>query len=302
MLDPMDIPGTATAPWLLLGVVLGVLLVLLAGLATAFVVRRRRPTPPVQAPEPGLGRDDLPAFLESPPGSAAGPAVPQGGWAALTAPAVPVAPPPLPSRGRRDAVVVLTAMAVTALLLVGAVAAVVAISGPDGRRGAHSRDGVPAARDAAAARLTFGGLVLEPRTVGITATYPVVEVATDGDGAWARLEFPTFNCLTAEAPPDPGAAGCTPSVPEYAELRSPDLVVVEDGDGLRISGHFPTEVRPNGSVPEATGRAYDVRIAVRPADGGSGRGWRPAEGVLEVGAGRAETVDEPGVSVYRSNS
>jgi len=61
-------------------------------------------------------------------------------------------------------------------------------------------------------------------------------------------------------------------------------------------------VQPNGSVPEATGRAYDVRIAVRPADGGSGRGWRPAEGVLELGAGRAETVDEPGVSLYRSNS
>jgi hypothetical protein len=305
MLDRMDIPGTATAPWLLLGVVLGVLLVLLAGLIAAWVLRRRRPTPPVQPPRPDDGRDDLPAFLECPPGSGAGPTVPQAGWAALTAPAVPVAPPSppsLPSRGRRDAVVVLTAMAVTALLLVGAVAAVAATSGPDGRRGAHSRDGAPAARDAAAARLTFGGLVLEPRAVGITATYPVVELAADGDGAWARLEFPTFNCLTAEAPADPVAAGCTPSVPEYAELRSPDLVVDRDGHGLRVSGRFATEVRPNGSAPEATGRAYDVRIAVRPADGGSGRGWRPAEGVLELGTGRAETVDKPGVSVYRSNS
>ena len=300
MLDPMDIPGTATAPWLLLGVVLGVLLVLLAGLTAAVVLRRRRSAPAAQPPRTDDGRDDLLAFLESPPGSGAGPAVPQAGWAALTAPAVAL--PSLPSRGRRDAVVVLTAMAVTALLLVGVVAAVAATSEPDGRRGAHSRDGAPAARDAAAARLTFGGLVLEPRAVGITATYPVVEVATDGDSAWARLEFPTFNCLTAEAPADPVAAGCTRSVPEYAELRSPDLVVDRDDDGLRVSGRFPTEVRPNGSAPEATGRAYDVRIAVRPADGGSGRGWRPAEGVLELGTGRTVTVDEPGVSVFRSGS
>ena len=304
MLDGMDIPGaaagTATAPWLVLGAVLGVLLVLLAGLVAALVLRRRNPGPPAHGPAADDRRDDLPGFLESPPGSGAGPTVPQTGWAALTAPVAPAAPPP--ARGRRDAVVVLAAMAVTALLLVGAAAAVAATSGPGGRRDPHTRGHEPAARDAAAARLTFGGVVLEPRAVGVTATYPVVEVTTDGDRSRATVEFPTFNCLAAEAPADPVAAGCTRAVPEHAELTSPDLVVEPDGAGLRVSGRFPTEVRPNGSAPVSTGRAYELRITVRPVDGASGRGWRPAEGVLELGTGSAATVDEPGVSVLRSGS
>jgi hypothetical protein len=61
-------------------------------------------------------------------------------------------------------------------------------------------------------------------------------------------------------------------------------------------------VRPNGSAPVPTGRTYELRITVQPVDGASGRGWRPAEGVLELGTGRATTVDEPGVSVFRSDS
>jgi len=290
MLDGMDIPGaaagTATAPWLVLGAVLGVLLVLLAGLVAALVLRRRNPGPPAHGPAADDRRDDLPGFLESPPGSGAGPTVPQTGWAALTAPIAPAAPPP--ARGRRDAVVVLAAMAVTALLLVGAAAAVAATSGPGGRRDPHTRGHEPAARDAAAARLTFGGVVLEPRAVGVTATYPVVEVTTDGERSRATVEFPTFNCLAAEAPADPVAAGCTRSLPEYAELASPDLEVQRDGDGLRISGLFPTELRPNGSAPTPTGRAYDLRITVTPA--GEGRGWQPADGVLELGPDRAVTT------------
>jgi hypothetical protein len=313
MLGGMDIPGaapgTATVPWLVLGVVLGVLLVLLAGLTAALLLRRRLPKPPAAAPEAGAPpasyrEDDLPGFLESPPGSGAPTAVPQAGWAALAttaaAAAVP-APSPAPRR-RRDTVVVLTAMAVTALLLVGAAAAVAATSRPDGRRGHPDRAESAPARDGAAARLTFGGVVLEPRAVGVTATYPVVEVSTDGDQARAHVEFPTFNCLTGGAPADPVAAGCTRSQTEYADLTSPDLVVDRHGDGLRITGRFPTEVRPNGSAPVPTGRAYELTITVTPADGRSGRGWRPAEGVLELGPGRAATVDEPGVSVLRSGS
>jgi hypothetical protein len=297
-------------PWLVLGVVLGVLLVLLAGLTAALVLRRKAPGPPVAAPEApatpaGYGEDDLPGFLESPPGSGALPAAPQAGWAALTAPPAAAAPPPPPApRGRRDTVVVLTAMAVTVLLLVATAAAVAATSRPHDRREHHPGAGapVPRAGDGAAARLTFGGVVLEPRAVGVTATYPVVEVTTDGDGALAHVEFPTFNCLTEQAPADPVAAGCTRSQTEYADLTSPDLVVDRAGGGLRVSGLFPTELRPNGSAPVPTGRAYELEITVAPADGVPGQGWRPAEGVLQLGPGRAGTVDEPGVSVLRSGS
>ena len=291
--------GTATAAWLVLGVVVGVLIVLLAGLVAALLLRRRAPARPAAEPGhtgAGYREDDLPGFLEAPPGS--GTAVPHTGWAVLAAPPAAAPSPPPASRRRRDTVVVVTTMAVTALLLAGAAAAVAATSRADDRRGHHEE--AEAARDGAAARITFGGVVLEPRAVGITATYPVVEVATNAGGARAQVEFPTYNCLTAEAPADPVAAGCTRSVTEYAELATPDLVVDRDGDGLRVRGRFPTEVRPNGGAAEPTGRSYDLRITVEPADGAPGHGWRPAEGVLELGAGRAATVDD--VSVLRSGS
>ena len=60
--------GTAVAPWLVLGLVLGIGVVVLTGLATALVLHRR--TPRTAATEPaGFREDDLPGFLESPPGS-----------------------------------------------------------------------------------------------------------------------------------------------------------------------------------------------------------------------------------------
>lgn len=294
----MDIPtaaaGTAPVPWLVLGVVLGVLLVLLVGLSTALVLRwreaRRQPVVPDES------ADDLPGFLESPPGSGAAPA--QAGWATLTTSPVAAAPPPA-RPGRRDTVVVLTAMGVTAVLLVGVAAVVAATSRPDGRRGPPDRVEASRADDGAAARLMFGGVVLEPRAVGVTATYPVVEVSVEGDEARARVEFPTFNCLSGEAPADPVAAGCTRSVTEYADLTSPDLVVDQVGAGLRVTGRFPTELRPNGSAPVPTGRVYELVITAAPVDGRTVRGWRPAEGVLELGQERVATVD---VSVLRSGS
>jgi hypothetical protein len=306
MLGGMDISaaatGTATVPWLVLGVVLGVLLVLLTGLTAALVLRLTAPTPPPDEPVvPGDYRDDdLPGFLETPPGSGA--AAPQAGWAALTTTAAgPAADPPPPARGRRDTVVVLTSMAVTALLLIGAAAAVAATTRPHGRSG-QDRPADTAARGAGdvEARLTFGGVVLEPRAVGVTATYPVVQVTSDGGVARAHVEFPTFNCLSAAAPADPVAAGCTPSLTEYADLTSPDLVVDREEAALRVTGRVPTELRPNGGGAVPTGRVYELRISVAAADGPSVRGWQPAEGVLELGTGRADTVDEPGVSVLRS--
>lgn len=286
MLSPMDLPE------LVLGVVVGVGLVLLVGLITAALLRRRPATePPGEAA--GFRDDDLPGFLESPPGAAT--SDPRTGWATLAP--VDASPPPAPApRGRRDTLVVAAAMAGTALLL-GTAAAVAAVSGSDHR----SR---PAASDAASAeaRLTFGGVVLEPRAVGVTATYPVVELSSDGERARAKISFPTFNCLAGEAPPDPVAAGCAPAPTEYAELDSPDLTVGDDGDGLVVSGRFATETRPNGSAPVPTGRVYELRITVAPAGPRAADGWRPADGVLELGPGRASTVDEPGVSVLRSGS
>jgi hypothetical protein len=298
MLSAMDIPGaaatgTAAVPWLVVGVVLGVGLVILVGLGTALVLRWR--SGPAQD-DPG--GDDLPGFLESPPGSAT-PAA-SAGWAALAAP--PVHPEPVRRPGR-DARVPAIAMAVTALLLSGAAAAVAATtSRPDGRPAHTPASAAPTTTSGAAARLTFGGVVLEPRAVGVTATYPVVQVSGEDDATVARVEFPTFNCLTGDAPADPVAAGCARAGTEYAELRSPDLVVRTHGDVLQLAGRFPTELHPNGSAPSATGRSYELRITVTPVVGTARDGWRPARGTLELGPGRATTVDQPGLNVLRSGS
>jgi hypothetical protein len=308
MLTRMDIPGaaasgTAVVPWLVLAVVLGVVL---AGLVTALVLRRGS-TRSAPAEDHADDVDDLGRFLEFPPGSGTAPA--PTGWAALAPATGAEQPAPVPP-ARRDAVVVLTAMALTALLLLGIAAAVAAAAGAGGRQEGQGRHGQRAgsaatdrgAPDGVEARLTFGGLVLEPRAVGVTATYPVVAVATEGNRSRARVEFPTFNCLSAAAPVDPVAAGCTPSITEHAELRSPDLVVTPAGHGFRVTGRFPTEVRPNGSAPVPTGRVYELRITVTPADGTAPDGWQRAHGVLELGEERADTVDGPGLNVLRSPS
>ena len=53
----MELPGTA-APWLVLGVVLGILVPVLAGLAVVALRRRAAYAPPVPPPPPALTDDD----------------------------------------------------------------------------------------------------------------------------------------------------------------------------------------------------------------------------------------------------
>lgn len=291
----MDIPVTA-GPWLVLGVVLGILVPALAALGVLALRRdRSRPEAPVAAAPPpaGFGEDDLPAFLESPPGSVGTPAASSGGWAALGS---PVPPPPAPGNGanRSGSTAVLVAMAGTALLLIGAAAAVATARttdppdapSPERRTTEASRPGD------ASARLTFGGVVLERHAVGVTVAYPRVQVTTRADRAAAEIELVTFNCLRTEAPEDPVAAGCTPSVPEHAELSTPELSVAADGGALRVSGRFATVRRPNGSPPVPTGRVYELTVSAAPADGRAGEGREPATGLLRIGDDRVGTRDE----------
>src|SRR5215207_2771913 len=272
MLDRMDTGaagGTAsTAPWLVLGFLLGVAVLTLVGLA-AWALRNRSRTRPEAAADPDAGVvDDLPGFLESPPGARprVGPAT---GWASLS----PSPPPAAPA---------------------GAAAA-----GGSSADAPTTTTPSAAALDALDARLAFGGIVLEQRAVGVTAAYPRLEISSDGGNAAAHLELPTFNCLAAEAPEDPVAAGCSRTAPEYADLGSPRLRIERDGDGWAVSGRFRTELHPNGGPAEPTGRAYELRVTVLPAGEQDEEGWRPAEAVLELGPGRAGSVDGE-VSVRRS--
>jgi hypothetical protein len=306
----------STAPWLVLGSVLAVVLLALVVLVAVLVLRggrRRLPEPPTGAPQPVA--DDLPGFLEHPPGTPGSPAAAAAGWSALTAHPLPppepaAAPPPSP----RPTLLALGGLAVTTLLLVG-VAAVLAVAAQtrgdeaaapsgttaeappdlgDRTAGALAEVSLEPGRDGLASRLSFGGIVLERRAVGVTATYPVVRASSDGEDAVAHVELPTYNCLTDEAPDDPVAAGCHVSLTEYADLPTPELDVSRDGDRLRLSGAFPTYLRPNGTPPKWTGHVYELTITVEPTSGDPGDGPVPATGVLQLGADRTGTTGEDG--------
>jgi hypothetical protein len=362
--------GTSPDPVRWTGVSL--LLASAAGLAAASLTGRsararpnRVPAPTVGLPpdpaEPGPAAapaemlDDLPGFLESPPGSL--PAIPS----AAPVPAVsspvdrPVEPPgtgatvvpaagggPVPASRRGTTIATVTAVVV---LVAGAVLVAV----PTGRSGAGAGDGtatadstlpasgatatrtaptgsaatgpdaavpttpapatataagalafesVPLGGDGVAASVTFSGVVLEQRAVGLTVTYPSVSLTTDGRRSLAHVRLPTFNCLTAEPPADPVAAGCSRSLTEYADLADPALQVSRDGDRLDVVGLFPTYIRSNGSPPAYTGRAYQLTATVSP-DGAVRGGAAAATGVLRIGLGSAASTPVPGVNVLQ---
>ncbi|HEV7189291.1 MAG TPA: hypothetical protein VGN28_15475 [Blastococcus sp.] len=331
----MDVPAAAAWLWIVVGVGLAILLLTTAALVARAVARRRVPAPPPAGDDDG--HDDLPGFLDRPPGSAGTPDT-RDGWAALssTPAAVAEVPPAAPGR-RTDRLLVATAAA-AALLVVAAVVVGVATARHDRRADAgavrfdgtpprrhdwahqHPRRGgplptVPAAptpgqagagaladatlplgRSGLAAELTFGGVVLEPHAVGVTATYPRVRLTSDGTDAVAHVELPAYNCLAAAAPADPVAAHCTPTTTEYADLPSPALTVTRSRDGrVQLTGRFATYVRPNGTAPDWTGRVYALQITVTPAERRD-HGRVPATGELRLGADRAATT---GVSVLR---
>jgi hypothetical protein len=349
MLGAMDTPAAAallsrqaaTVPAVALGVVLGIVLLTVAGLIAYLVVRRPRASghdddasEPPAGTRPAFREDDLPGFLECPPGAT--PATARAGWPALGGAATPGPPPATPDTPRtgRDTRAVLGAMAMTALLLVGAAAAVATISrdgepGPrqsartpsaapstgdhpapvsaapspgDPGAGALAEESVPPGPGGLEVRLTFEGLVLERHAVGVTAAYPTVRLTSDDERSLAHVELPTFHCLTGEAPDDPVAAGCARSVTEYAELAGPALRVTERDGEVRLSGRFPSYVRPNGGPPVWTGRVYDVLVAAAPAAGPAPAGWRPAAGSLRLGSERSDSTGDPEVNLLRRGS
>jgi hypothetical protein len=284
MLAGMNIP-VAAAPWIVLGAVLGIMLLVTAGLTTLWLYRRsgRRP----DRPEAAGPHDDLPDFLERPPGSDgnAGPAT--GDWVPLAA-APPVGAAE-PSRRGRPPVAPLTAAVLALVLLVGVAAAAAVASRSEDRSPGDGSEASP--QRGMALELGFGGVVLEPRAVGVTATYPrVVVTARDGQ-AVADVELPTYNCLTAEAPDDPVAAGCTPAGTEHARLTTPELTVESGADGVvRVTGRFPTSWRPNGSTPVPTGRTYALEVTAKPAVAVRPGEWVPATGTLRLGDDSASTA------------
>jgi hypothetical protein len=287
---------------------------MLVGMDIPAAVRafRRRPAATSSATAPG-GRDDdsddysddLAEFLEHPPGFPGARNRQRSGWAALGAPAAGPAgadagPGSTVAGSRRTSRRVLAATAAVALLVGAATTLVLVLAlagGPASQRGSDST--VP--RWDIEARLVFGGVILERRAVGVTATYPELRLTGDGNDRRAEVELPTWNCLTDEAPADPEAAGCRRSPTEYADLASPDLRVAEHGNELRISGRFPTVVRPNGSPPAATGRSYDLVVTVDRGDRATA-GRQPVTATLRLGEDDTRTTGSDlaaGINVLR---
>jgi hypothetical protein len=310
MLPAMTIPGAAAGLLLAAGLALGVLLALLVPPA-----RARHGSRPATPPSPALPDDDLPGFLAAPPGSEGRRAVPRSGWAVLSPspepPPAPTTPPPLRARP------LALSAGLAALVLLAASVAVIATAGtrrpapaehdaarnaaplplpavPTAPRpgspgaGALAAADLPAARSGVRADLTFSGIVLERRAIGVTAAYPHVRVSDEAGAALAHVELVTFNCLADAAPPDPVAAGCSRVVPEYAELTSPALQVTRSGaGGLALRGRFPTYVRPNGTPAAWTGEVYELRIEVSPRTTARPGTDVPATGLLQLGSDRA---------------
>lgn len=318
MLPPMSIPGAAAVLLLAAGLALGVWLAALAPGARARARRRATAPPPPDAPV-----DDLPGFLAAPPGSDGQPALPRPGWAVLSAPPAPPPASEVPLNPRRGRVALIAGL--TALVLLAASAAVVAAAdprhpapapGPRAQRQAlrlpavppAPSPGDPGAGELAAATvptgahgvtadLTFAGIVLERRAIGVTAAYAHVRLSDDDGASLAHVELVTFNCLADAAPPDPVAAGCSRVVPQYAELTSPALQVTRSRDGgLAMRGRFPTYVRPNGTPAAWTGEVYALRIEVAPTTETRPGSPVPVAGFLYLGSDRARTT---AVSVVR---
>jgi hypothetical protein len=136
----------------------------------------------------------------------------------------------------------------------------------------------------------------------VTAAYPTVHLTADRERSLASVELPAFHCLSDEAPRDPVAAGCARSVTEYAELADPAVeVTVRDGE-VRLSGRFPTYIRPTGGPPAWTGRVYELTVTAAPAAGRAAAGWRPAVGSLRLGSERSESTGDPEVNRLRYGS
>lgn len=347
-----SVSATALGGWVAVALVLGLLAGVILGRALPGSARsphtRDRasgPAPTTDRPAgaalsadtagPGARRvlevDDLPAFLEHPPGSPP-PGRPAAGAAA---PAAPTPPSPAPAGGataagsaptttgsgrpageavsaRRTvlamvaAAAVLVAVAVLIALVSGGgptrdtpVRSAPAGSGPaEVPAGALASRSVPLGEEGMTARATFGSVLLEEWAVGVTVTRPALSVSTDGERALAHLRLPTFNCLARRPPGDPASAGCARGATELADLTGPALRVTRDGDRLQLTGRFPTYTRVPGRPATYTGRSYRLSATLA-ADGPIRDGRARATGVLRLGPASARTTGVPGLDVLQ---
>jgi hypothetical protein len=341
MLTPMDLAAAWAGPWLVLGVVIGLVL---AGVLAMAIRAGHRTRPPATAPDQpeqpeqpqGWVDDDLPGFLEQPPGVAPDVRTPES---AAPTPDPPLAAPtqrrrvPAHARGGPTAPEpgrVLVLLASVALVLVGIAAAL----------GVATTDGPPTAADPRPSAeqdprptwdlpdLTAFPERPEPGDPG-AGRLAAASVPIGDDGALARLAFegvvlerkavgvavayPSVSVTAAEVPGGPALAhvvlplwNClTDTAPEDAEAA-----------GCR---RLPTEYADLPSpaltvADDGEGLRISGRFATYLRPNGTAPEWtgrvyplavrvqpdgKGATGALHLGTERAESVDDLRLSELR---
>ncbi|NEK57240.1 hypothetical protein GCU56_05045 [Geodermatophilus sabuli] len=338
----MDSSAPAAVPWLVLGGALlalaGLATVWLTGRRDrppAAPASAAPPPVPAPPPAPRFADDDLPGFLDAPPGTPAPEPPARAGDAADREEPAAAEDPATTRALLAMASAALLLVAVLAGVAGGVRDADEAAAPPsaspappsppvepsapapqvpqlpgvptdplpgEGGAGTLANRSVPLGTDGVAARLAFGGIVVERHAVGVAVGYPALSLtaqsASPGGAALAHLRLPTWNCLDGPPARDPADAGCVPSLTEYADLPAPALTLTRDGDDLRLTGRFPTYTRPVGTAPVYTGRVYDLTVTVSPS-GAVRDGRATAEATLFLGTDRVGTLDAPGLNEVR---
>jgi hypothetical protein len=347
MLAPMDPAAASAGPWLVLGAVLGLLLAGTAVLATTSVRRRARSSdsraaepatnPPRDEPG-GWTEDDLPAFLDQPPGVAPDGTAHKRGSTADDPPLATPEPEP-PARRRvashaasaassaADPGRLLLVLATVAVLLIGLAAALAALSSGD-RSTRHPVAQRPAAPTWEVPDLTPLPDRPEPGDPG-AGRLAAASVPIGADGALARLAFEGLVLerravgVTVAYPGVSVTAAEVPGGPALAHVRLPVWNCLTDTapDDPVAAGcrRLPTEyadlATPALTVTgDGDGLRLSGRFATYVRPGGSPPAWtgrvypftahvaphgRGATGTLHLGTERAAAVDDPPLSDFR---
>ena len=341
----MDLAVASAGPWLVLGVVVGVLL---AGVLALAVVSARRTTrsssapaasadtEATPAPVEGWAEDDLPGFLDQPPGTAPQheDAPPQG-----DAPLAALEPPVRPIRRRIPAHAatagsatpaparVLVVLSTVALLLIGVASVLAALPTPGPSRAANTESsrtapawdlpdltalpGQPQHGDPGAGRLAAASVPIGDR--GALARLAFEGLVLERRAVGVTAAYPSVSVTAADVNGGPALAHVRLPVWNCLTDTAPDDPVV--AGCRRLPPEYAELPTPALTISEhGDGLRISGRFAtyIRPA--GSPPAWtgrvypftvhvQPdgdgATGTLHLGTERAGAVDDPRLSDFR---
>ena len=342
----MDLAAASAGPWLVLGVVVGVLLAGLLVLAVVSVRRTTRSssapaasadTEATPAPVEGWVEDDLPGFLDQPPGTAPDATAAVEGAPAQDPPLVPPEPSAAPARRRLPAHSVpassaaaapgrlLLVLATVAVLLVGVASALAVVSTPSASTRSEPEPappawdlpdltalpGQPQPGDPGAGRLAAASVPIGDR--GALARLAFEGLVLEHRAVGVTAAYPSVSVTAADVNGGPALAHVRLPVWNCLTDTAPDDPVA--AGCRRLPPEYAELPTPALTISEhGDGLRISGRFAtyVRPA--GSPPAWtgrvypftvhvQPdgdgATGTLHLGTERAGAVDDPRLSDFR---